>query len=159
MAGYQFVTVWRVQAPLPSVWDEIYHPEHWPTWWKGVESVVELRQGDERGVGSLRRFTWKSKLPYRLSFEMETTRVEPLSLIEGVARGELDGIGCWQFSSDGPVTVARYDWRVETTKRWMILLEPLARPLFRWNHDVIMGWGAEGLSKRLGASLTHPERR
>jgi hypothetical protein len=33
----------------------------------------------------------------------------------------------------------------------MNLLSPLARPLFKWNHDVVMGWGAEGLKKRLAA--------
>jgi len=33
----------------------------------------------------------------------------------------------------------------------MNMLSPLARPLFKWNHDVVMSWGAEGLRKRLGA--------
>ncbi|HLE64007.1 MAG TPA: hypothetical protein VI750_12735 [Pyrinomonadaceae bacterium] len=37
-----------------------------------------------------------------------------------------------------------------TTKAWMNLLAPLARPLFSWNHDVVMGWGGEGLKKQLG---------
>ncbi|HKQ32652.1 MAG TPA: polyketide cyclase, partial [Thermodesulfobacteriota bacterium] len=45
----------------------------------------------------------------------------------------------------------RYDWQVETTKPWMNLIAPLARPIFKWNHDVVMKWGAEGLARRLGA--------
>lgn len=64
--------MWRVKAPIESVWNEIYFSELWPTWWKGVESGVGLRKGDENGVASIRRYTSKSKLPYRLSFEMET---------------------------------------------------------------------------------------
>ncbi len=151
MAKYRFVTIWDVTAPIESVWNEIYHSEFWPNWWKGVESVVELKQGDKDGIDSVRRYTWKSLLPYKLTFDMRTVRVEPLSIIEAVATGELEGKGLWQFSVDRTGTVARYDWEVETTKLWMNILSPLARPLFKWNHDVVMGWGAEGLRKRLGA--------
>jgi hypothetical protein len=35
----------------------------------------------------------------------------------------------------------------------MNLLAPLARPVFAWNHDVVMRWGAEGLAKLLRAPL------
>jgi hypothetical protein len=151
MAAYEFVTTWRVKAPLDKVWNEIYHSERWPEWWRGVEKVIELKKGDDLGVGSIRRYTWKSMLPYRLTFDMETVRVEPMSFIEGIARGELDGSGVWNLSKDGEYTTARYDWVVDTTKRWMNLITPIARPLFKWNHDVVMKWGAEGLARRLGA--------
>jgi hypothetical protein len=114
----------------------------------------ETRKGDERGIGSIHRYTWKSKLPYRLSFDMQTIRIEPPQLLEGIAIGELQGRGLWQLSSEGAETIVRYDWNVETTKRWMILLSPIAHPLFEWNHNVVMGWGATGLEKRLGASVT-----
>jgi hypothetical protein len=153
MKTYDFTTIWRIKGPIESVWNEIYHSELWPTWWKGVEDVVEVRAGDETGVGSIRRYTWKSRLPYRLTFEMQTVRVEPPSLLEGIAIGELEGRGLWQLSSVGDETIARYDWKVETTKRWMNLLAPIARPVFKWNHDVVMRWGAQGLAKRLGVSV------
>jgi hypothetical protein len=84
---------------------------------------------------------------------MQTTKVEPINLIEGRAIGELQGSGRWQFSNDGEVTTARYDWKVETTKAWMNVMAPVARPLFRWNHEVVMGWGGEGLAKMLGVKL------
>ena len=153
MKTYEFVTIWRVKAPVESVWNEIYHADEWPTWWKGVESVVEVRKGDENGVGSVRRYTWKSKLPYRLSFDMQTIRIEPPRLLEGIAVGELQGRGLWQLSTEGGETVVRYDWNVETTKPWMNFLSPIARPLFEWNHNVVMSWGAVGLAKRLGVSV------
>ena len=137
MGKYSFVTHWTVQAPLEKVWEAIYDSDRWPSWWKGVERV-------ER-IGSVRRFTWKSRLPYRLTFDLKVTRVEPMSLIESTAEGELSGIGRWTFESAGGVTRVRYDWNVHTTKPWMNLLAPIARPLFRWNHDVIMNWGLEGL--------------
>jgi hypothetical protein len=34
---------------------------------------------DQLGEGAVRRYTWKSRLPYRLTFVMETTCVEPQS--------------------------------------------------------------------------------
>ena len=88
MKAYEFATIWRIKAPIGTVWNEICHSEVWPTWWKGVESVVEVRKGNERGVGSILRYTWKSKLPYKLTFEMQTVRVEPPLLLEGIASGE-----------------------------------------------------------------------
>jgi hypothetical protein len=87
---------------------------------------------------------------------MKTIRVEPPFLLEGVAIGELQGDGLWQLSTDGNETVVRYDWNVETTKRWMNLLAPIARPLFDWNHNVVMSWGAQGLAKRLG-TIVEPQ--
>ena len=158
MASYDFITLWRVAAPLEDVWDLIYHSEQWPEWWKGVEKVEKLSDGDANHIGAIHRYTWKSKLPYRLVFEMKTTRIEPLALIEGQAIGELQGQGRWQFSNDGATTTVRYDWKVATTKCWMNYLAPIARPVFKWNHDVVMGWGGEGLARRLGVSLTETQR-
>ena len=153
MADYQFVTIWRVKAPLEKVWDLIFHSEDWPHWWRGVEGVEKLKDGDANHVGAIHRYTWKSKLPYRLVFDMQTTRVAPLSTLEGQAIGELQGKGRWQLSNDGGITTVRYDWKVETTKCWMNYLAPIARPIFKWNHNVVMGWGGEGLAQRWGVSL------
>jgi hypothetical protein len=150
MADYEFVTLWRFKAPQEKVWDLIFQSENWPRWWRGVEQVEKLKDGDVNRVGAIHRYTWKSKLPYRLIFEMESTRVEPISIIEGRAIGELQGIGRWQLSNHGEITTVRYDWKVKTTKPWMNLIAPMARPFFSWNHNVVMGWGGEGLAKRLG---------
>jgi len=153
MADYAFVTHWSFRAPIEQVWTLISEPEHWPEWWHGVEKVELLEKGKDGDVGSLRRYTWKSKLPYRLRFDMRTTRVERPHVLEGRAEGELDGTGRWELHQEGDWTRVRYDWRVRTTKAWMNLLAPLARPFFAWNHDVVMRWGGEGLARRLGCSF------
>lgn len=153
MAKYNFVTVWRLQAPIERVYNAIEDSLAWPEWWRGVERVVELEKGDERGLGGVRRYTWKSALPYRLTFDMRVTKIEEPSLIKGEASGELKGFGLWRLAQKGDVTLARYDWQVDTTKAWMNLLTPIARPLFAWNHDVVMRQGEEGLARLLGIKL------
>lgn len=151
-SNYRFVTQWDIPAPLDRVWNELMTPEEWPVWWRGVENVELLRPGVGPGVGAIRRYTWKSWLPYRLSFTMETTRIEHLQLIEGTATGELEGRGCWSLHADNGVTHVEYVWEVATTKLWMRLISPIARPLFAWNHDVVMDWGRVGLLRRLDAT-------
>jgi len=153
MASYNFITIWKVKAPQAKVWDLVFNSDRWPMWWRGVEKVEKLKDGDANNIGAIFRYTWKSKLPYRLVFDMETTRVEPTAVIEGRAIGELQGQGKWTLSHSDGITTVRYDWSVETTKAWMNFLAPIARPFFNWNHDVVMGWGGEGLARELGTRL------
>ncbi len=154
MNDYKFTTVWRLDAPLEAVWAETKAIEYWCDWWEGVLNVEELTSGDDDGVGAVYRTTWKSALPYKLRFHSEVLRVEHLKFIEARAFGELEGFGKWTFSRENEnSTLLVYDWRVITTKRWMKFLAPVAKPFFRWNHDVIMNWGGEGLVKKLNCNL------
>src|SRR2546421_10829896 len=138
MADHNFITLWRFRAPLADVWDLIYRSEDWPSWWRGVERVEKIEPGDSEGVGGVQRYTWKSKLPYRLAFRMRLTRVEPMSLIEGEAIGALPGSGRWQLTQDGAATSVRSDWNAATTKPWVTLPAPAARPRVQWNHHALM---------------------
>ena len=153
MADYRFLTTWVLDAPIDPVWDVLYDSERWPEWWRGVERVVVLEPGDANRVGELSRYTWKSRLPYTLEFDMRTTRVERPYLVEGSAQGELAGEGRWRLYEGAGATAVTYEWAVETTERWMNALAPLARPVFAWNHDLVMRQGGEGLARRLGARL------
>jgi hypothetical protein len=143
------VTDWTLTAPVEAVWREIAAPEQWPSWWRAVMKVEMLERGDAAGVGALRNITWRTALPYTLTFVIRTTRVEPLRSIEGRAEGELDGTGLWTFTRSGDRTHVRYDWRVAVTRPWMRIAAPLLRPVFAWNHGVVMGWGRDDLAKRL----------
>jgi carbon monoxide dehydrogenase subunit G len=150
-AQYQFITQWQIPAPLERVWNVLNAPDQWPQWWRGVERVELIQKAiDDLGTGAIRRYTWKSRLPYRLSFVMETTRIEPPHRIEGQATGELQGRGVWQLAYANGVTHVQYDWAVNLNKLWMQLITPIARPLFEWNHDIVMEWGRQGLLSRLG---------
>ncbi len=156
MSSYFFLTEWRVGAPIERVWDAIYNAEEWPQWWGAVESVAALEPGEDTGVGTVRHFVWRGRLPYQLSFTMRTMIVRRPNLLEGEARGELEGTGRWELSPIDGGTKVRYTWGVRTNKWWMNTLAPLLKPLFHWNHDYVMRQGGEGLAKRLGASLLGP---
>jgi uncharacterized protein YndB with AHSA1/START domain len=45
VAEYHFVSTWQIHAPIERVWEEIYHAERWPAWWKYVTGVDELEPG------------------------------------------------------------------------------------------------------------------
>jgi uncharacterized protein YndB with AHSA1/START domain len=152
VAKYEFLTTWCVDAPIEDVFDALRESAAYPRWWKGVQSVEVLQPGDETSVGEVDRFTWRSVLPYSLVFDLRLTRIQRPHLIEGEASGELEGVGTWRLY-EGQGTAIVYDWRVRTTKLWMNLFGPLARPAFSWNHDIVMRQGGEGLASELGASL------
>jgi hypothetical protein len=112
-----------------------------------VERVTEL-EPDSRYL-----IAWRSRIPYTLEFEFAVKEMdEPCSMF-GEARGELEGTGQWRLFEHAGVTAVTYDWNVHTTQRWMNALAPLARPVFEYNHNVVMRWGGEGLARRLGCNL------
>jgi len=90
-------------------------------------------------------------------FEVRATRIDALVAIEGCARGDLEGTGRWQFAHNGDVSVVHFEWHVRSTRWWMNLLAPLARPMFIRNHVRIMTQGGEGLARRLDAMLVGQE--
>jgi hypothetical protein len=152
MASYSFVTIWRHRAPIDAVYDAISDAGAWPEWWPAVKRVDPISPGDPAtGLGMVQRFTFKGSLPYTLSFDMEVTRTVRPQMLAGHATGELEGDGVWTLTEEpGGITVARYDWNIRTTRWWMNLLAPVARPIFKANHDVVMRSGAAGLCSRLG---------
>jgi Polyketide cyclase / dehydrase and lipid transport len=159
MSDYHFLSTWRIQAPIEEVWEEIFHSERWPSWWKYVDRVDQLDPGDPDGVGRRQHLVFTTRLPYRLGFDIQTRRVEAPTTLEAVATGELEGVGRWTLSSDDGWTLVRYTWDVHTTRWWMNLLAPLARPAFSWNHDALMLEAAQSLAHRLVAQLELPNAR
>jgi hypothetical protein len=61
------------------------------------------------------------------------------------------------LDQQGEVTTVRYTWDVRTTRPWMNLLAPLARPLFAWNSRGVMLQAGEGLARFLGVPLMNVE--
>jgi uncharacterized protein YndB with AHSA1/START domain len=150
---YSFLTSWLIASPREQVWEVLQDPLRWPEWWRGVVRVSELDAGDSARVGSRYRITWRSRVPYELEFDFTVRRVQAPGFMEGDARGALEGWGCWRLFEEDGVTAVLYEWNVRTSKLWMNVLAPMARPVFERNHQVVMRWGGEGLARRLGVEL------
>ena len=93
MTQYRFLTVWDVEAPIERVFEALLHSERWPDWWRGVARVEQLQTGDASGLGDVRRYTFRSRLPYALTFDMCSTLVDPPWRLSGDASGDLRGVG------------------------------------------------------------------
>ncbi|GAB4444201.1 MAG: hypothetical protein OHK0035_38050 [Cyanobacteria bacterium J069] len=153
MAEYNFVTVWQFAAPIEPVWAALTQTEEWPTWWSAVQSVDVIEPGEPSGIGNISRFIWKTPLGYTLTFETCLVRLEPPTLMEAQAEGEVEGRGLWELSPLPEGCQVRYTWTVRTTQRWMNWAARLARPLLEWNHNVIMNQGGAGLARHLNVRL------
>jgi polyketide cyclase/dehydrase/lipid transport protein len=153
LARYSFLTTWLLAAPVEPVWEAIYDCERWPEWWRGVTRVEAVSEKTEGGVGQVFDIAWRSFIPYELEFRIVVTRVEHLHLMEGEAAGDLAGRGRWRLFSGPDATAVTYEWNVATTKRWMNVVAPFAGPIFRWNHDWVMGSGGRGLAEFLDVPL------
>ncbi|MGY6564415.1 SRPBCC family protein [Halomonas sp. KM-1] len=149
MARFEFTTTWHFEAPVTEVFDALTDSLHWPEWWPGLVSVEQREAGDEGGIGRVQRFVWKSHLGYYLWFDIRITRVCEPCLIEGVADGDVAGIGRWRLCEESGGTRVDYLWQVCTVQPWMSLLARVARPLVVWNHHAMMRAGAVGLSRYL----------
>jgi hypothetical protein len=150
MKQYHFVTTWQIEAPIERVFEALADSETWPAWWHGVTRVQHVADGDPDGVGNVRRYTFRSVLPYDLTFDVRSTLVDPPARLFGEASGELVGEGRWFLIPTPRGTSVRYEWDVATSAWWMNLLAPVAGPAFTWNHDAIMRWGEDGLRAHLG---------
>ena len=156
MADYHYVSTWQLQAPIEQVWAALNDLEHLPVWYRGVQQAQELTPGDAQGIGRRVRYVIKGRLPLRLAFEVQPPGRIPAG--PGTAgRGRAGRHRAWSLDQQGEVTTARYRWDVRTTRPWMNLLSPLARPLFTWNSRGVMLQAGEGLARFLDVPLVAAE--
>ncbi|KAA0011827.1 polyketide cyclase [Billgrantia pellis] len=153
MTAFRLDTRWLLEAPTEVVFGALADSLRWPEWWHGLTEVCQHRAGDEYGIGRTQRFVWRSPLGYRLCFDIRIVRVERPCLIEGVASGDVAGIGRWQLREEGSSTCVHYHWQVHTVSPWMSLVSRMARPLIVWNHRILMRRGAKGLARYLDCPL------
>jgi hypothetical protein len=152
MTDDHFVSSWRRQASIERVWDEIFHTERWPSWWRHVHRVEELDPGDANGLGRRQAPVFTTRPPYRLGLDIRVRHPSPPPWRPSPP-GELDGVGRWTLTPVDGGTLVRCDWDVRTTRWWMNLAAPVARPAFVWNHDALMREAAQSLAHRLDADL------
>lgn len=150
---YSFTSIWKLKASLEDIWYAIYYSEDWPYWWKDFVSVTEIEKGDEQSIGSIRIYKLKSPFVYTLSFSLLLTRRKDFQYLEGQAGGELQGTGAWKFEESEGVTTVTCHWQVATNIGWMNKFAFLLKPLFKYNHSLVMKRGAKYLADKLKAEL------
>ena len=91
-------------------------------------------------------------LPYALEFLMEKQVDDPESgILKAGLTGDLEGFSSWAVEQQGEGCRLIYDQEVEVTKRLLQKLAPVARPLFKLNHALMMHRGERGLRAHLAS--------
>jgi carbon monoxide dehydrogenase subunit G len=157
MADYHYVSTWQLQAPIEQVWTVVNDVERLPAWYPAVQEAQTLAAGDADGVGRRVRLVLKGRLPMQLAFEATVARLDPPRELELHAEGELAGSGRWLLDQQGEITTVRYLWDVRTTRPWMNLVAPIARPLFTWNTKGVLLEAGRGLARLLEVPLIKAE--
>ena len=141
---YVFRDEWDADAPQQELFDALADSRTYPEWWVPVYREVS---GDcEPAVGCRTEQRFKGKLPYVLKTTSEIVRYEPPGGFEVRVDGDLSGRGVWTLTpnDDGTVHI-RFDWTVFADRPLLRMLTPVARPVFRWNHNWSAARAAEGL--------------
>jgi hypothetical protein len=140
---YVFLHEWDVDAPQQAVFNALADARTYPEWWKPVYIDVE---GDcEPGIGCTTSQHFKGKLPYTLRTTSEIVAYNPQNTFTIKVVGDLTGNGHWTLTPREDKVHIRFDWTVFADRLLLKLLTPIARPLFRSNHDWSVERAQEGL--------------
>ncbi|MBP9719195.1 MAG: hypothetical protein KBD46_01905 [Candidatus Levybacteria bacterium] len=155
-AKYAFKTTFAIEAPKKKVWDALLDYTMWPQWWKGLQSIRTIK--DPKAPKDHKLACTVGFTLYYLNFTLLLDKIIPDKSIQILSRGDLHGIGLFTLLEKADTTTVSFTWDVETTKTWMNLLAPIARPIFIYEHNMIMDWFAKGLATHLNSkllSITH----
>jgi hypothetical protein len=134
-----FRSVWHVQAASADVTSVLNDLESYPAWWPEIRDVRPL--DDRRFEVVARAF-----LPYELRFVSEAAPGQPEpGVIDARLSGDLEGTVRWTLEDVDDGCRLVYDQEVDTHKRLLNFMAPVARPGFKANHTLMMRHGEAGL--------------
>jgi uncharacterized protein YndB with AHSA1/START domain len=151
MAYYSFITTWKFDHPVETVWEAINAADDYPLWWPNILSYRCLTPDNPRDVGAKGERVVRGLLPYSLNYSTTITQSERPRELSFDAAGDLKGDGKFVFQPEGNRTVVTIYWNVETSGRWLNRLAPLLKWMFAWNHNHVMRRGEHGLAEWLDA--------
>lgn len=146
--AYRFVEHWTIPGFSPAaVYEVLSDARLLPAWWKGVYQEAEPVEGRwaPPRVGARFRAKARGFLPYKLSFILESTVLEPGRVVEVRIQGDLDGVWRATLSLQGNGTRVDIEETVIARKPLIRFLSPLLKPLFAWNHYWTTPRGEAGL--------------
>ena len=153
LTHYVFKSIWHVDAPFDHVYAVLTDPTSYPAWWPEIRTVTPLGNNRFEMVA-------RSTLPYDLRFvsEEDPDQRRP-DVIPARLTGDLEGFARWTIAEVGAGCRLVYDQEVETHKRLLDALAPVARPAFKANHALMMRHGQAGLRTYLAGYRLGVESR
>ncbi len=146
---FRFRSIWRVPAPLVTVWNTVGKVSEYPRWWPGI-ARVDVLAGQELpiAVGTQAAYEVHSPL-YTLHYQTEVTEFDTGVYILATAQGDLEGTGKWTFKENTNETEAVFDWNVKLNPPFLRALSglPGAKSVMRFFHDWLMNDGEKGLQQ------------
>jgi hypothetical protein len=140
---YRFHSTWPVDATPRETYEALERFEDYSAWWPEVRAFRML------GPESC-EVTCRSLLPYDLTFVLRPARRDPEAMIlEASMVGDLEGFSRWTITATPSGAQLTFDEEVTVRKRSLRLLAPVARPLYRANHSIMMRHARTGLSSYL----------
>nr|WP_296072913.1 SRPBCC family protein [uncultured Actinoplanes sp.] len=136
---YHFTTVWRLTFPPGEVFAVLADLGSYTAWWPGMRRI-------DRVDATAYETEVRSVLPFSLVFRTVTTRQDrQAGVLQADLRGDLEGFSRWTVAAEDGGARATFEEEVIARNRLLRVLAPVARPVFRWNHAVLMNRGERGL--------------
>lgn len=151
MAGMTMIDEWSVRAPIEAVYDVMSDLRTYTSW--GKPTYVSCDAEGEPQVGRSAALCIRGALPMEITFRCEIVRLEPPNAIEIAAHGDLIGRWVLRFDRSATGTNVHSTWSIEPQKPVARFLEPLLKPLFRWNHHKAMERTYRGLQSFIDARI------
>jgi hypothetical protein len=156
---YCFNNLWRVNAPLDLIWNEVVNYERWPVWCEGLEKIEPIGLFGCLGKGNNIRSIWKGSLPYTITFDAMLEDFTPYSFLSFKVTGDLHGQGFCQFKSFPGRTTIHLVWNVSPTKLWMRMSSLVAKSIFMENHNIIMEQAITDFTQMISKDSVRSEQR
>jgi len=154
---YYFLDKWFIPHPIAQVWPYIVHAERYPVWWGEVyERITPLNHLEPDQLGARADVYAHGRLPYKIHFVSEITRVEPPYQLGLAAQGDLNGTGLWMLQPAEGGTAVSFEWIVQADKPILRIFSPLLKPMFAWNHRWCMVKGEAALIRLLANAVHEP---
>lgn len=143
LTRYRFRTSWVIAAPKRDVFAALVDLATYRDWWPDVRAVSQVDDDTARIV-------CRAALPF--SLELCLRRVEedePAGRVRVALSGDLVGSLAGRLAPKGPGTRLDIVQHVVANKPLLRALSPVAHPIFRANHALMMRRGLRGLRTRL----------
>lgn len=142
---YTFRSVWAVRAATGRVFGALVDLASYPLWWPDIRSVTRV-DDDTADVRC------RSVLPYELNFRLHRAEEdERARRMRVTITGDLEGYVQGLVAHHTTGALLAIQQQVTVRKPLLRVFSPVARPLFRANHALMMRRGQRGLTAYLAS--------